>query len=204
MGRVLVQLPGSNTTKLLSETLPKNVMVVDEQLHQLRVHDGTTPGGHVIGDTAGSGVPIGTIIPFAGNSIPQGYLLCDGSAISRTNYASLFAVIGTIYGAGDGNTTFKLPNLLDKTIRGDWDGNHTGFSSTGELPNIIGNFDCKVSGASANGAFATNSTWSTQGWNGAAPSASYNFTASRYNSAYSRSDSIVIANSLTMKWCIKF
>lgn len=111
MGRVLVQQPGTNTTKALSETLPKNVIIVDEDLKELRLHDGVTPGGKIIGQSAGSGVPIGTIIPFAGNSVPQGYLLCDGSAISRTDYASLFAVIGTIYGAGDGNSTFNLPNL---------------------------------------------------------------------------------------------
>lgn len=110
MGRVLVQQPGTNTAKALTETLPKNVIIVDEDLKELRLHDGVTPGGKIIGQSAGSGVPIGTIIPFAGNSVPQGYLLCDGSAISRTDYASLFAVIGTIYGAGDGNSTFNLPN----------------------------------------------------------------------------------------------
>lgn len=110
MGRVLVQQPGTNTAKALSETLPKNVIIVDEDLQELRLHDGVTPGGKLIGQSTGVGVPIGTIIPFAGNAIPQGYLLCDGSAISRTDYASLFAVIGTIYGAGDGSTTFNLPN----------------------------------------------------------------------------------------------
>ena len=110
MGRLLIQFAGTNTTKALSETLPKNTIIVDEDLHQLRLHDGTTRGGHIIGGSGGGGVPVGTIIPFAGNSIPEGYLLCDGSAISRTDYATLFAVIGTIYGTGDGNSTFNLPN----------------------------------------------------------------------------------------------
>lgn len=109
MGRVLVQQPGTNTAKALTETLPKNVIIVDEDLKELRLHDGVTPGGKIIGQGAGSGVPVGTLIPFAGNYAPQGYLLCDGSAISRTDYASLFAVIGTTYGAGDGNSTFNLP-----------------------------------------------------------------------------------------------
>lgn len=53
MGRVLVQQPGTTTAKALSETLPKNVIIVDEDLHQLRLHDGITPGGHVIGSSGG-------------------------------------------------------------------------------------------------------------------------------------------------------
>lgn len=52
----------------------------------------------------------GTIIAFAGNTLPKGYLLCDGSKVSRTTYKKLFDVIGTTYGNGDGSTTFNLPN----------------------------------------------------------------------------------------------
>ena len=55
--------------------------------------------------------PAGTLIDFAGTSAPSGYLACDGSAVSRTTYAALFAAISTIWGAGDGSTTFNLPNL---------------------------------------------------------------------------------------------
>lgn len=56
-------------------------------------------------------VPIGTVLDFAGSAIPSGYLECDGSAVSRTAYAKLFAAIGTAWGAGNGSTTFNLPNL---------------------------------------------------------------------------------------------
>lgn len=56
-------------------------------------------------------MPTGSIMVYAGSSAPAGYLLCDGDAVSRTTYASLFAVIGENYGAGDGSTTFNLPNL---------------------------------------------------------------------------------------------
>lgn len=55
--------------------------------------------------------PAGIIMPFAGTVAPQGYLLCDGSAVDRTTYATLFGVIGTTFGAGDGSTTFNLPDL---------------------------------------------------------------------------------------------
>lgn len=55
-------------------------------------------------------LPTGIVLPFAGSTAPSGYLLCDGSKISRTTYANLFKVIGTTYGSGDGSTTFALPN----------------------------------------------------------------------------------------------
>ncbi len=56
-------------------------------------------------------VPAGVIIGHGAASAPSGYLVCDGSAVSRTTYAALFAVIGTVFGAGDGSTTFNLPDL---------------------------------------------------------------------------------------------
>mgnify|MGYP002768556283 CR=1 FL=1 len=60
--------------------------------------------------TKSSGNPVGTIIAWPTTTAPAGYLICDGSAISRTTYAALFAVIGTTFGEGDGNSTFNLPN----------------------------------------------------------------------------------------------
>lgn len=65
-------------------------------------------------------VPVGTVLPFAGSTAPEGWLLCDGrsTGILRATYANLFAVIGTTYGAGDGSTTFNLPDALGRTIVG--------------------------------------------------------------------------------------
>lgn len=65
-----------------------------------------------------SGVKTGTIISYGSNTAPTGFLDCDGSAVSRTTYASLFSVIGTTYGTGDGSTTFNLPDLQDKVAYG--------------------------------------------------------------------------------------
>jgi microcystin-dependent protein len=62
--------------------------------------------------------PAGVISQFAGSSAPVGYLLCEGQAISRTTYAGLFAVIGTTYGAGNGSTTFNLPDLRTRIPAG--------------------------------------------------------------------------------------
>ena len=62
--------------------------------------------------------PAGIVMPFAGSTAPQGYLLCDGSAVSRTDYADLFTAIGTVYGAGDGVSTFNLPDLSGRVVLG--------------------------------------------------------------------------------------
>lgn len=60
----------------------------------------------------------GFIMPFGGTSTPLGYMACDGAAVSRTTYAALFAAIGTAWGAGNGTTTFNIPDLRDDFIRG--------------------------------------------------------------------------------------
>lgn len=62
--------------------------------------------------------PIGHVVPFAGTTPPAGWLLCNGSAISRTTYALLFATIGVTYGAGNGTTTFNLPDTQGRVILG--------------------------------------------------------------------------------------
>jgi hypothetical protein len=63
-------------------------------------------------------MPAGTIIMYGAAAVPAGYLHCNGSTVSRTTYAALFAVLGTGYGAGDGSSTFTLPNFTDKTVIG--------------------------------------------------------------------------------------
>lgn len=59
-------------------------------------------------------IPKGMLSPFAGSSAPTGWLLCNGTAVSRTTYSALFAVVGTTYGVGDNSTTFNLPDLLGR------------------------------------------------------------------------------------------
>lgn len=61
---------------------------------------------------------IGFMFDFAGTSAPANYLICDGTAISRTTYSALFAVIGTTWGSGDGTTTFNLPDFQGRTSIG--------------------------------------------------------------------------------------
>lgn len=68
----------------------------------------------VDGSTTNELAPAGTVSMFAGASAPEGYLMCNGSAVSRTTYAALFAIVGTTYGSGDGSTTFNLPDLRQR------------------------------------------------------------------------------------------
>lgn len=67
---------------------------------------------------ATAGVPTGSVSAFAGSTSPAGWLLCYGQAVSRSTYADLFVAIATIYGAGDGSTTFNLPDLRGRTAVG--------------------------------------------------------------------------------------
>ena len=76
-------------------------------------------------------VPSGSIVATGRSTAPSGYLLCDGSAVSRTDYAALFTAIGTAYGVGDGVNTFNLPNLKGKVPVGR-DAAQTEFDTLGE------------------------------------------------------------------------
>ena len=79
-----------------------------------------TSNGTTWASAAASGLPPGTVIFYAADTAPTGYLKANGAVISRTTYADLFAAIGTTFGAGDGSTTFGLPDLRGEFIRG-WD-----------------------------------------------------------------------------------
>lgn len=97
------------------EELPEPVQ---RELDQLVAHlkgflsqsfneDGTL----ITGSQAYNVVPTGSILPYAGGTAPDGWLLCDGSQVNRVDYKALFDVIGTTYGIGDGSTTYNLPDL---------------------------------------------------------------------------------------------
>ena len=67
--------------------------------------------------------PSGVMTMYGGNTAPRGWLLCDGSAVSRTQFANLFGVIGTNFGSGDGSTTFNLPDMRGRVAVGQDTGN---------------------------------------------------------------------------------
>jgi len=93
--------------------------------------------GNLTGSNIGS-IPTGSIICYAGVSAPSGHLLCFGQAISRTTYSDLFTAIGTVYGAGDGSSTFGVPDLRGRTVAGQDD---MGGTSADRLTDQTGGVD---------------------------------------------------------------
>ena len=64
------------------------------------------------------GIPTATIVPWSAASVPSGFLECNGQTVSRSTFAALFAIVGTTYGAGNGSTTFEVPDLQDNVAIG--------------------------------------------------------------------------------------
>lgn len=112
----------------------------------------------------------GVIVMYGGNTL-DGYLKCVGGAVSRTTYAALYAAIGTRYGAGDGSTTFDIPDFNDRYPRG----NDYGYSNQ-TLPNVVG--------------AVTNMATAQGGYNegGATPSGTGAFVASKTSGTYNKDD----------------
>ena len=88
-------------------------------------------------------MPTGVVLPFGGSTVPNGWLLANGAAASRSGKARLFSVYGTTFGAGDGSTTFNLPDLRDRYIIG-VNTNALGTYIAEQLPNIRGNLDPNI------------------------------------------------------------
>ena len=97
------------------------------------------------------GIPTATIVPWSSASVPSGFLECDGSAVSRTTYATLFGIVGTTYGAGDGSTTFNVPDLQDNTPVGKSPGKALGSTGGANTVTSTGN----VGGSTANATLST-------------------------------------------------
>ena len=136
-------------------------------------------------------VPIGCIIPFSGSTIPVGFLLCDGSEVSKIDYADLYKVIGNIYGTVTDTSKFKLPDLRDRFVQGA-NGN-LGTSKDAGLPNITGTFyhdtNAKVG---LSGAFASYESTGRQNLANDPPTNSglITFDASKSNPIYNNSNTV--------------
>ena len=144
-------------------------------------------------------LPVGSYIQFAGSQAPAGFLVCNGGEISRTTYSELFAVIGTIYGSGDGSTTFNLPNLTDRFLQGS---TTSGTVKNAGLPNITAVADGMLGIAKASGAFegvnlSSSNMPNGQGYHG------LTFNASRSSSIYGNSTTVQ-PPALTCLICIKY
>ena len=111
--------------KLNSAAAP-TVVVADNEVTTAKILDGAITTAKVADGAITQAklnssvvlVPAGAVMPFAMNSAPSGWLAADGSNVNRTTYAALFSAISTTYGAGDGSTTFALPDLRGYFVRG--------------------------------------------------------------------------------------
>lgn len=155
-----------------------------------------------------TGVPTGTILPFAGETIPSGFLACNGAAVSRTTYAALFSAIGTTYGSGNGSSTFNVPQIEDNRF--------LEFSATrgtnhnAGLPNITGSINLGRADrgyfTSSSGAFTLAQQQTHYGFYGETydyPYAQANFNASRSSDIYGGSTTVQ-PKSLTVRAIIKY
>lgn len=108
--------------------------------------------------------PVGSVKMYAGANAPSGWLKCNGSAVSRTTYAALFTAIGTTYGAGNGSTTFNLPNLTDRMPIGA--GNLYSLGAKGGSKDAIIPYHRHSVAAVNTGGMSANSTHTHTGKNG--------------------------------------
>lgn len=180
----------------------------DEKLKYLFDNCLPLTGGTITGNLAVSGIlsagvglpPVGSVTAFAGSTTPTGWLLCDGSAVSRTDYADLYAVIGDTYGDGDGSTTFNVPDLVDKFIEGSAT---SGTVKSAGLPNITGDLGFSVGDMAITGAFGFNTDKQCPVVYGNNGDYNPNIDASRCSSIYGNS-STVQPPALTMRYIIKY
>ena len=133
----------------------------DTATEGLIVHDGSTAGGFEI-------IPSGSIIAFGGAAAPDaGWLLCAGADISRSTYARLFAAIGVLYGAGNGSSTFGLPDLRDRVPMGKGTNNSTLGAEVGSaaassvITNATGTISSVTTGTTTNSLSTTTATFAT-------------------------------------------
>ena len=155
-GTEVARIEDNGTFNVVTGKLAINATAITSTADELNLLDGDTSVGSsiTIADTDGVVVndagtmksvpasdfkeyimPSGVVMPYAGSSAPTGFLLCDGSAISRSTYSDLFSAISTTYGTGDGSSTFNVPDLRGRVVAGQDD---MGGSSANRLTDQTG------------------------------------------------------------------
>lgn len=115
--------------------------------NRLFIGDGAMVGGRAIAfkdELAATAIPIGALVDYTGATLPSGYLWPDGRNVSRTTYAALFDAIGTTYGAGDGSTTFTLPDARGRVTAGR---DNLGGTAANRLTSAVSGLDGAALGA---------------------------------------------------------
>lgn len=166
-----------------------------------------------VNDHLSAAIPVGAVMYFAQGAVPEGWLFCNGSAVSRTTYAALYAAIGTKYGSGNGSSTFTLPNLRSIFVQGASSTSDVGTTVAAGLPNITGTatgYEWGRSGGLFGGAFYdghTNDPYNIGTDSGASAhdntAMKLGIDASRVSSVYGNSNTVQ-PPAVRLLPCIKF
>lgn len=160
----------------------------------------------ISGATLYADAPIGSIVAYGGATAPNGWLLCQGQAISRTDYAELFTVIGTAFGNGDGVNTFNLPDPRNKFLEGASTTNPVGTEKSAGLPNIKGGITGGAFGSQTGVSGAFNTSTVTEAFynqTGNFQRYAFTFNANKSNSIYSDSVDTVQPPAVCTNYIIK-
>lgn len=150
----------------------------------------------------------GMIMPYGGANSPDGWTICDGKALSRETYWELFNVIGTYFGYGDGSTTFNVPNLRGRALKGASNSKPLGTTIQAGVPNLAGEFGGGYHARSGHGEFGTGPFYVSRYFNSGAGDHSdagvvFGFDASRANSVYGRTVDTVEIDASSVNFIIK-
>jgi len=176
---------GSSKLKVKDAGITATQLATDSVI-TAKIQDGAVTAAKLDAGAVSVLMPTASIMPYAGSSAPTGYLLCDGAAISRSTYSTLFGVLATTYGSGDGSSTFNIPDLRGRVIAGhggtllsgsadaigatNAHSTKTHTLSTAEMPAHSHNLPVDV-GGSLSIQSLTGSTGSDQGYDGSVDSA---------------------------------
>ena len=158
-GKVIARLLAANsvtTDKVANEAISfaklnkSSVATVDDVLNKVAQK---IVSADVLAAALSQTVPPGTISMYAGRTVPEGWLVCNGATYRRDRFPRLFAAIGTIYGAGDGSTTFAVPNIDQRFFEATTNTAEVGKMVEAGLPNITGGFGDVVWQGKARDAF---------------------------------------------------
>jgi microcystin-dependent protein len=162
--------------------------------------------------TAEERTPAGAVMAFAMNSAPTGWLEADGTAVSRSTYAALFSAIGTTYGAGDGSTTFALPDLRGIFVRGSGEQTISGTAYSGtfaqklrdQMQTITGSFRAFARIDAFSGAFTDGGQFSGGFGQAGGQGNDHTYNFSSANSSGARTGTETRPANIALLYCIKF
>jgi len=210
---------GSITTAKLADDAVTTAKIGAAAVTGTEIHTTAVTSAHL---PAGYGTDlIGVIISYPKDTLPTGFLACDGSAVSRTTYSGLFTVIGTTYGTGDGSSTFNVPDLRATFLRGAGDQTYSskaysgGTAGTKKIQAVMDHSNGLITGYHTHYAWATatavfynpHGNWSGNKTGQQVASTTSANGAETLNSVYTNADS---ANNETrpfgmaVKFCIKY